>query len=208
MKRKFKLFATVASLCLCLALMAFGVYAATSVTYTASGTVSYEVKDVFVDFQLKIEQVAQPADHSVGYVSTQQGAVEDLVFTANTLDEDAEATYAKQSSYTIVNEKKAALDATAAAALKDADIALDFNKASAYRITITVTSQEETKTLNINEVVTGSGLTNAWIAAQTKATNAKTVDAKGSVNLVYYVVLEDASMASSGAWSIALTVTK
>ncbi len=48
MKRKFKLFATVASLCLCLALMAFGVYAATNVKYTASGSVSFTVNDVFV----------------------------------------------------------------------------------------------------------------------------------------------------------------
>lgn len=48
MKRKFKLFATIASLCLCLALMAFGVYAATNVKYTASGSVSFQVNDVFV----------------------------------------------------------------------------------------------------------------------------------------------------------------
>ena len=41
MKRKFKLFATVASLCLSVALMAFGVYAATQVTYTVSGSVSF-----------------------------------------------------------------------------------------------------------------------------------------------------------------------
>ncbi len=41
MKRKFKLFATVASLCLSVALMAFGVYAATQVTYTVSGNVSF-----------------------------------------------------------------------------------------------------------------------------------------------------------------------
>ena len=41
MKRKFKLFATVASLCLSVALMAFGVYAASSVTYTVSGSVSF-----------------------------------------------------------------------------------------------------------------------------------------------------------------------
>lgn len=51
MKRKFKLFATIASLCLCLALMAFGVYAASAVKYTASGSVSFEVSDVFVTMQ-------------------------------------------------------------------------------------------------------------------------------------------------------------
>ena len=41
MKRKFKLFATVASLCLSVALMAFGVYAASTVTYTVTGSVSF-----------------------------------------------------------------------------------------------------------------------------------------------------------------------
>ena len=41
MKRKFKLFATLASLCLSVALMAFGVYAATHVTYNVTSTVSF-----------------------------------------------------------------------------------------------------------------------------------------------------------------------
>ena len=41
MKRKFKLFATVASLCLSVALMAFGVYAATTVNYNVSSTVTF-----------------------------------------------------------------------------------------------------------------------------------------------------------------------
>lgn len=63
MKRKFKLFATIASLCLCLALMAFGVYAASAVKYTASGSVSFEVSDVFVTMQstLKSTVGGQPA---------------------------------------------------------------------------------------------------------------------------------------------------
>lgn len=55
MKRKFKLFATIASLCLCLALMAFGVYAASTVEYTASGSVSFTVSDVFVTMTSKLE---------------------------------------------------------------------------------------------------------------------------------------------------------
>ena len=42
MKRKTKLFASIASLCLAVALMAFGVYAATSVTYKVTGTVTFE----------------------------------------------------------------------------------------------------------------------------------------------------------------------
>ena len=42
MKKKFKLFTTIASLCLAVALMAFGVYAATTVKYDVQTNVSYE----------------------------------------------------------------------------------------------------------------------------------------------------------------------
>ena len=48
MKRKFKLFATLASLCLSVALMAFGVYAATSSTYHVTSTVSFDAQVVGV----------------------------------------------------------------------------------------------------------------------------------------------------------------
>ena len=44
MKRKFKLFATLASLCLSVALMAFGVYAATQSTFKVSSSVSFEAQ--------------------------------------------------------------------------------------------------------------------------------------------------------------------
>ena len=54
MKRKVKLFATIACLCLSLALMAFGVYAASTSTITVSSKVSFEAKDVYVDYEVKI----------------------------------------------------------------------------------------------------------------------------------------------------------
>lgn len=41
MKRKVKLFTSIASLCLAVALMAFGVYAATSVTYNVTSSVTF-----------------------------------------------------------------------------------------------------------------------------------------------------------------------
>lgn len=85
MKRKFKLFATIASLCLCLALMAFGVYAAANVKYTASGSVSFEVADVFVTVTNKMvkkigdaqeEEVApNEAEHKSAKSYTEDGGV-------------------------------------------------------------------------------------------------------------------------------------
>ena len=49
MKKNFKLFSTIASLCLAVALMAFGVWAATSVSLGVTSKVSFTVSDVFVD---------------------------------------------------------------------------------------------------------------------------------------------------------------
>ncbi|MBE7074618.1 MAG: hypothetical protein E7376_01380 [Clostridiales bacterium] len=43
--KKFKLFTTIASLCLAVALMAFGVYAASTQTFTVSANVKYDVGD-------------------------------------------------------------------------------------------------------------------------------------------------------------------
>ena len=49
MKRKTKLFFSLASLCFSIAVLCFGVYSAMSVSYSISGSVSYEVTDAFVD---------------------------------------------------------------------------------------------------------------------------------------------------------------
>lgn len=49
MKKNFKLFSTIASLCLAVALMAFGVWAATSVSLGVTSKVSFTVSDVFVN---------------------------------------------------------------------------------------------------------------------------------------------------------------
>ena len=48
MKKRAKIITTIASLCLAVALMAFGVYAATQVTFNVTTKVSFEVEDVFI----------------------------------------------------------------------------------------------------------------------------------------------------------------
>lgn len=48
MKKRFKLFTTVAAMCLSLALLAFGVFAAVTVNYSLSGKISYDVEDAYV----------------------------------------------------------------------------------------------------------------------------------------------------------------
>ena len=60
MKKRFKLLTTIASLCLALAMVVFGVYAATSVQISALNYVYFLCEDVFVDIQ--IEYFQGPAD--------------------------------------------------------------------------------------------------------------------------------------------------
>ena len=54
MKKKLKLFATIASLCLALAVLCFGVFSAMNVTYTIGGSISYEVNDVFATVETDV----------------------------------------------------------------------------------------------------------------------------------------------------------
>ena len=49
MNRKSKLFFSLVSLCFSIAVLCFGVYSALSVSYSISGSVSYEINDVFVE---------------------------------------------------------------------------------------------------------------------------------------------------------------
>ena len=54
MNRKSKLFFSLVSLCFSIAVLCFGVYSALSVSYSISGSVSYEINDVFVELDLSV----------------------------------------------------------------------------------------------------------------------------------------------------------
>ena len=54
MKKKIKLLTSICTFCLALAVLCFGVFAAIKVTYTVSGTISYEVNDAYVNITTKV----------------------------------------------------------------------------------------------------------------------------------------------------------
>ena len=60
--KKSKLLLSLAMICLSIAVLCFGVLAATSVTYSISGTISYEVSDVFVKINTSVYGVAAQQD--------------------------------------------------------------------------------------------------------------------------------------------------
>ena len=52
--KKLKLLFSISTLCFALAVLCFGVFAATSVTYSVGGSITYKVEDVFVNITTKI----------------------------------------------------------------------------------------------------------------------------------------------------------
>lgn len=56
MNKKFKLWATIASLCLAVCIMAVGVYAASSVSLTVTSNVTFNAQSVFVGYKGKVER--------------------------------------------------------------------------------------------------------------------------------------------------------
>ena len=225
MKRKFKLFATVASLCLCLALMAFGVYAASSVNYKASGKVSYEVKDLLLDIDFDIEGLAQPEDHNIGYTKGSQisGSFEAIkdskVENGKSIYADHLETYDKAGDVRTPKGNtsgKSALELTTAFSDENK---LDFNKYSAFEVTITIktynqfavaiTQGEVKYTAGTNEATGG----NAYIVAKTgndlEVAAATTEGSVGTATtLTYYIALIDPAKAALGSWEINLSFAK
>ena len=89
MKKKLKLFASLASLCLSIAVLCFGVFAALRVDYSLSGSVSYTAKDVFVNIKTSLYRSTSDS------VTTENGVVSTLAAfknTAQTLEEVATQT--------------------------------------------------------------------------------------------------------------------
>ena len=54
MKKRIKLFASIATICLSLAVMVFGVFSALAITYKTTGTISYEVEDAYVEIETRV----------------------------------------------------------------------------------------------------------------------------------------------------------
>ena len=90
MKKKVKLFTTIASLCLAVALMAFGVYAATSVSFTISSKVSFTVSDVFVNVtgEAYLDPVA-----TKGTTAFQRGGTTAVSYAGQSYTKDSETVY-------------------------------------------------------------------------------------------------------------------
>ena len=187
MKRKFKLFATVASLCLSVALMAFGVYAAAQVTYNVKGTVSYTANNVLV----KVTTTLAPATNASG-VYANVGAVEGA-----SLNFDEGTTYDSHDNY-----------ATLANTLQDdTGLAVTFGgNQNVWKIDVLVETTQAEKGLTVVAKPT-QGTTDAkWGIAAATANASASVGAKGSDTYTFYIYLIDPTTGISDAtFNIAFT---
>lgn len=136
MKRKFKLITSVASLCLAVALMAFGVYAATAPSVTVNGSVSFAASNVLASY--KAEQ-AEAAATLGEYVEKGKGS-----FTTTTSDVDGAVTIA-------LDELK--LDDVKVTASYKFTITSDFAADSAAKVVVKVTAPAEVNAGGITEHV-------------------------------------------------------
>lgn len=102
MKKGLKIATTVASLCLTIALMAFGVYAATSSTLTINSTVSFTSQDVQVFWEWSVSGGSLTTANSGDYQTTEEGNVDNKdvnLGTINFVTNNGEA--GKTITYTI-----------------------------------------------------------------------------------------------------------
>ena len=95
--KKSKLIISIATLCLAVAVLCFGVYAVQSVNYTLGGNITYEVTDAFVEVQTKLYK-------STSYLTSSQLGVK--------VNEIAESDFATTPEGLILVDKSAVANST------------------------------------------------------------------------------------------------
>ena len=142
MKKKVKLFTTIASLCLAVALMAFGVYAATKVTYNVSGTVKYEMKDVLASVTTEVSKASittQLAKQGTSYALVDVEG-EGLAFTWSAVG-DAQTTTTYDANNQIKDGTPEGEENHKETSAANHTIDINFNNASAYKVVMTITNK-------------------------------------------------------------------
>ena len=101
MKKGLKIATTVASLCLSVALLAFGVYAATSSTLTINSTVTFTSQDVQVLWEWSVEGGNLTEANGDTYQTSAEGAIDDKDVSLGSVSFDTKTTAGKTIKYTI-----------------------------------------------------------------------------------------------------------
>ena len=195
MKRKLKLFATIASLCLSIALMSFGVYAATQVTYTVTGTVTYNMVDVLVSANTTLEYVS--GDH------TGHSAI------ASNVSSLAELNYSNSTSGTEWRSYNQDLIADESLDEGSQSITINFNTSTAYRLTITINTIQSSTNVGVVATLSGVDAQDNYAVTPQGDYSSVTVTKGTPTQLVYYIVLKDVTtVIPQTTFSVSLTMTQ
>ena len=189
--KKFKLFTTIASLCLAVALMAFGVYAATSATITFTSNIKYSVGTNIAGV-LTVKSY-QSTDGDTSKLDTTSGK-EMEVFTAT-----VNATMTDEEAGKLNAEEKEAKDSTFDANNKYVVYVIEFNESTTQGVTL----QADDPVLKV------SGKTEATTDIQVKANGIKTaVAAKTgeSINKYYIVVHLEKALDADATFTVDFTI--
>lgn len=184
MKQK-KIIASIASLCLAIALLAFGVYSASAVTFNVTNTVTYTFADVLVDINAKLYKVNSGTDTIVS--SAGLDALGDDSWT-EVVDGVSNGTL---KSYTGSDGVYTQNPDTSTG---NSSIAFNMNNAFAYKVKIdftTVSNAGITVTYNSSAFVDSDG-DNVKLVVKDDASNNSIVTGE-TYTFVYYVLLEDAT---------------
>ena len=203
MKKKFKLLFSIATLCFSIAILSFGVYAASTVTYTASGNVSYDVSSVFCKIESKVY-----------YCSGTNSGISDegsLYFMLMSLNGWQEVSGGSNLTY------DTGLDPTADDHEGGTLPEIEFENSSLYRITSTITVYKQEKSIKITPSIAANqenGATNTLLTAFDSA-NSGAIDepitvnasaAQQTVTINFYVALKDVTLSASGSYTITINV--
>ncbi len=197
MKRKIKVFSAIASLCLAVALMAFGVYAATTVTYTINGTVNYTATDVLAKVETTVNYEEGSKKGYNAEPETGLTEVKDLTYAGAGATINPWQNYDSSNVATSENSKTES-------------VAVNFNTSSAWKITIKVSTPQTQQGLKITPTVTGGeDDTNNYILVASDDNTTSVTPGGAATTLTYYVYLVDPTLAiSNQSFTIKLDLTR
>ena len=204
MRRKVRLFSAIAALGVAIALMAFGVYAASTITYNVNGKVNYAVTDVLVSINTTLSYVQDNAETTdvnedkIGYTTTTAPTATYAGTNLSGLDTTLTGDTAIQT-YDASNVANNVTTGTAS-------LNISFNDSSAWKVDIAISNIQKDKgvTIAVADFAVPDGANFNVLAA---TTNATVVPAEGSVTLTFYVYLiEPAEIIDNQTFNISLTL--
>lgn len=219
--KKIKLLVSLLNLCLCLAALCFGVFSALSINYTANGTVSYNITDVFVQISTQVyrstagnlttEEVLKTNAQSL--TTLQQNQINTLQLEATTYSHSAESF--DLSTLTLTNPGKpytpeAADDIAINYGAYDSQVADDQRLGFAYYIVISIKNYG-TQTINavVQNNTTNADSLNSYIT-ETDSVNIDPrtdMSSPGEQKIVIGFALLDPTKNASGDFEYYINIT-